>query len=168
MPVQHARLEFMLLCRTYTYWDAYISTNMIISNVIMTKMLFRALTDPSVLRYTWHMHVNILLNLVACTANLLLIFRWAQSSQHTVWRGSTHSTACEVHVSYLEVRSSPIPSLLCAFVLVAALSVPSTADVQLLMGTYLDSYSTLRWYPARSSMQQQAQLIDHTHLREGS
>jgi hypothetical protein len=71
-----ADTHLVLSCRTYTAWDAYISTNMIISNLIMIRTLFRALADPHVLRFTWHMHVNILLNLVTCAANLLLIIRY--------------------------------------------------------------------------------------------
>lgn len=61
--------------RTYTFWDGYISTNMIISNVIMTRTLFRALANTAAFRYTWHMHANIALSLGTCAANLWLIFR---------------------------------------------------------------------------------------------
>jgi hypothetical protein len=48
---------------------------MIISNVIMTRTLFRALANTAAFRYTWHMHANIALNLGTCAANLWLIFR---------------------------------------------------------------------------------------------
>lgn len=65
----------VLPCRTYTFWDGYISTNMIISNLIITRTLFRALASTAAFKYTWHMHANIVLNCGTCAANLWLIFR---------------------------------------------------------------------------------------------
>lgn len=61
--------------RVYTNWDAYIATNQFISNSLLTRVWWRALADMSVLRYTWHMHVNIVVNLITSGAHVLYIRR---------------------------------------------------------------------------------------------
>lgn len=61
----------------YTNWDAYIATNQFISNSLLTRVWWRALADTSVLRYTWHMHVNMALNLITSAAHVLYIRRQA-------------------------------------------------------------------------------------------
>lgn len=67
---------FFTCCRTYTNWDAYLCTNQFVSNLLISRTLLKALADVSVLKYTWHMHLNILLNLITCGAHLAFILRW--------------------------------------------------------------------------------------------
>lgn len=63
------------LCRTYTNWDAYITANQSFANIMMARTLYEPLADLSVLRFTWHMHVNILVNLLTYGAHLAFIMR---------------------------------------------------------------------------------------------
>jgi hypothetical protein len=49
--------------------------HLLVSNMVIARALFRALADTSALVHTWHMHLIMVLNIIACTANLVLIFR---------------------------------------------------------------------------------------------
>jgi hypothetical protein len=59
----------------YTYLDTYIATNMLVCTTVIAKSLSKALLDMSVLQYTWHMHLSILLSMLSCVINLWLILR---------------------------------------------------------------------------------------------
>lgn len=92
----------LVFCRIYTYLDTYIATNMILCIAVVARSLSKALADPSILKYSWHLHVQIVLSMVSCVANLTVIFRCAADSPgHRMqmgWPCQTGSTAAG-HVS---------------------------------------------------------------------
>jgi hypothetical protein len=45
----------------------------------MARTLSKALLDVTALKYTWHMHANILINILSCATMLILIKRCANS-----------------------------------------------------------------------------------------
>jgi hypothetical protein len=81
VALPHAKLaRFSLLAAVpprsaYTSWDTYLSWNQLIANIIIARSLHKALADWSVLRFTWHMHVTFLINILSTAMNLVLALR---------------------------------------------------------------------------------------------
>jgi hypothetical protein len=66
----------------YTSWDTYLSWNQLIANIIIARSIHKALADLSVIKYTWHMHVTFLLNILSTAINLVLALRWVYVRCH--------------------------------------------------------------------------------------
>lgn len=58
----------------YSNWECYTALNRVCANFLMARTLSKALLDMAVLKYTWHMHANILINILSC-ATMLILFK---------------------------------------------------------------------------------------------
>lgn len=63
------------VCRLYVSLDSYICANLLVMNLLFSLAMLKVLADPSSLAHTWHIHLSVVLNLVACVAHLALINR---------------------------------------------------------------------------------------------